>query len=114
MTSRQATIPAAAEIPPAISDQHIAVIGKTGSGKTYAAKGLVESWLDQSRQVCIIDPTARPGVPEASTPAPGPSENPVPTRTHPRMGRSRSPALRAPDGHTAKTDQKGELGFMRP
>ncbi len=27
-------------------NQHIAVLGKTGSGKTYAAKGLVEHLLD--------------------------------------------------------------------
>lgn len=36
---------------------HVAVLGKTGSGKTYAAKGIVEQWLDDKRQVCVLDPT---------------------------------------------------------
>jgi hypothetical protein len=36
---------------------HIAIIGKTGSGKTYAAKSFVEHSLQQGRHVCIIDPT---------------------------------------------------------
>lgn len=38
-------------------NQHIAILGKTGSGKTYAAKVLVESLLAEKRQVCIVDPT---------------------------------------------------------
>jgi len=44
-------------IPEAALGQHIAVLGKTGSGKTYAAKGIVEHLLDQHRQVCTLDPT---------------------------------------------------------
>lgn len=44
-------------IPEAALQQHIAVLGKTGSGKTYAAKGIVERLLDQRRQVCVLDPT---------------------------------------------------------
>lgn len=36
---------------------HLAVLGKTGSGKTYATKSLVESLLEKQRHVCIIDPT---------------------------------------------------------
>ena len=32
-------------LPPAALDQHLAIVGKTGSGKTYAAKGLVERLL---------------------------------------------------------------------
>lgn len=44
-------------IPEAALNQHIAVIGKTGSGKTYAAKGIVEQLLARNRQVCVIDPT---------------------------------------------------------
>jgi len=36
---------------------HSAFIGKTGSGKTYAARGEVEDLLDLGRQVVIIDPT---------------------------------------------------------
>ncbi|MFN0133443.1 MAG: helicase HerA domain-containing protein [Phycisphaerales bacterium] len=38
--------------------QHIAVLGKTGSGKTFASKGIVEGLLDDQRQVCVIDPTS--------------------------------------------------------
>ena len=37
--------------------QHVAIVGTTGSGKTYTAKGLVERLLDQQRRVCILDPT---------------------------------------------------------
>jgi DNA helicase HerA-like ATPase len=37
--------------------QHIAIVGKTGSGKTYTAKGLVEGLLEAKRRVCILDPT---------------------------------------------------------
>lgn len=44
-------------IPEAALGQHVAVLGKTGSGKTYAAKGIVEHLLDQHRQVCTLDPT---------------------------------------------------------
>lgn len=38
-------------------NQHAAILGKTGSGKTYCAKGIVESLLDDHRQVCVLDPT---------------------------------------------------------
>ena len=41
-----------------LSEQHAAIVGKTGSGKSYTAKGVVESLLDKGRRVCIIDPTA--------------------------------------------------------
>lgn len=44
-------------IPEAALSQHIAILGKTGSGKTYAAKGVVEGLLDSEVRVCIIDPT---------------------------------------------------------
>src|SRR5688500_6199055 len=44
-------------IPDAALNQHIAVLGKTGSGKTYAAKGIVEQLLRDDRQVCVLDPT---------------------------------------------------------
>jgi len=43
--------------PPEALSQHLAIVGKTGSGKTYAAKGLVESLLQLQRRVCILDPT---------------------------------------------------------
>lgn len=46
------------KIPSNALNQHIAILGKTGSGKTFAAKGIVESLLDQGRQVCVIDPTS--------------------------------------------------------
>jgi hypothetical protein len=46
---------------PVFSEQarlwHNAFIGKTGSGKTYAARGEVEDILDGGGQVVIIDPT---------------------------------------------------------
>jgi hypothetical protein len=43
--------------PKAALAQHIAVLGKTGSGKSYAVRGIVESLLDENARVCIIDPT---------------------------------------------------------
>ena len=36
---------------------HCAIIGKSGSGKSYAAKGIVEGLLDRGERVCIVDPT---------------------------------------------------------
>src|SRR5258706_657361 len=44
-------------IPAAALAQHIAILGKTGSGKTYAAKGVVENILREGGRVCVIDPT---------------------------------------------------------
>src|SRR5215510_14923106 len=44
-------------IPAKALEQHIAILGKTGSGKTYAAKGIVERILSDEGRVCIIDPT---------------------------------------------------------
>lgn len=38
-------------------DAALAVIGTTGAGKTYVAKGAVEMLLQLNRRVCIIDPT---------------------------------------------------------
>lgn len=38
-------------------DSHTAVLGKTGSGKTFAIKGAVEWLIEHGRRVCIIDPT---------------------------------------------------------
>lgn len=37
--------------------QPTAILGTTGSGKTYAAKGAIESLLEQDARVLIIDPT---------------------------------------------------------
>ncbi len=44
-------------IPLEVADQHLSILGKTGSGKTFAAKELVERLIDEGRRVCIIDPT---------------------------------------------------------
>lgn len=44
-------------IPAAALNQHIAILGKTGSGKSYTAKGIVEGLLARQQQVCIVDPT---------------------------------------------------------
>ncbi len=44
-------------IPEKALAQHLAIFGRTGSGKTYTAKGIVENLLDEKRRVCIIDPT---------------------------------------------------------
>ena len=44
-------------IPDAALAQHIAILGKAGSGKTYTAKGEVEFILRKKGRVCIIDPT---------------------------------------------------------
>ena len=34
-----------------------AIVGTTGAGKTFAAKGAVEALLAEGRRVIIIDPT---------------------------------------------------------
>jgi hypothetical protein len=44
-------------IPSAALLQHVAILGKTGSGKTYTAKGLVEGILDDKRRLAVVDPT---------------------------------------------------------
>jgi hypothetical protein len=45
-------------IPDAALGQHIAVLGKTGSGKTFAAKAsIIEPLLERGRRVGIVDPT---------------------------------------------------------
>jgi hypothetical protein len=44
-------------IPAKVLEQHIAILGKTGSGKSYTAKGIVETLLAQKQRVCVIDPT---------------------------------------------------------
>lgn len=45
-------------IPSKVLEQHIAILGKTGSGKSYTAKGIAERLLREKRRVCIIDPTS--------------------------------------------------------
>jgi DNA replication protein DnaC len=41
----------------AVVEQHLVVLGKTGTGKTYAAKGIAERLLRRRQRVCIVDPT---------------------------------------------------------
>jgi DNA helicase HerA-like ATPase len=43
-------------VPPEALEEHIAVLGKTGAGKTYTAKGLVEALLRAQKRVVVIDP----------------------------------------------------------
>lgn len=43
-------------IPEKALNQHIAILGKTGAGKSYLARGVVEHLLNTNRRVCIIDP----------------------------------------------------------
>lgn len=43
-------------IPEAALGQHIAVLGKTRSGKSSVMRGLVEGLLDAEKPVCIVDP----------------------------------------------------------
>lgn len=44
-------------IPEACLSQHMVILGKTGSGKTFATKGIVEHILEGGGRVCVIDPT---------------------------------------------------------
>ena len=43
-------------IPEAALQQHIAVLGKTRSGKSSVMRGLVEGLLEREQPVCIVDP----------------------------------------------------------
>lgn len=45
-------------IPAEALSQHLVVLGKTGSGKSYAVRSAVENLLDQRARVCIVDPTS--------------------------------------------------------
>ena len=44
-------------IPAAALETHIAILGKTGSGKSNLAKTITETLLAQGKRVCVIDPT---------------------------------------------------------
>ncbi len=46
-----------APIPIGALEQHVAIVGRTGSGKSYAARGAVEALLEAGRQVVVLDPT---------------------------------------------------------
>ncbi len=41
-----------------IFDGCTAILGRTGSGKSFFARTLVEDWLEEKRRVCVIDPTS--------------------------------------------------------
>lgn len=43
-------------MPSAIFNQHIVALGKTGAGKSYTLRGLVERLLEDGKRVCIVDP----------------------------------------------------------
>lgn len=43
-------------IPEAVLQQHVAVLGKTRSGKSSVMRGLVEGVLERGEPVCIVDP----------------------------------------------------------
>lgn len=45
-------------VPEEALNKHIAILGKTGAGKSFTAKGIVERLLRERRQVCVLDPTA--------------------------------------------------------
>lgn len=45
------------KLPDKIFERHIAILGKTGAGKTFAAKGFAEHLLTSRQRVCVIDPT---------------------------------------------------------
>ena len=43
-------------LPVSALDARMAIVGTSGSGKTYAAKGLVERLMTGGGRVCIVDP----------------------------------------------------------
>jgi len=43
-------------LPPSALDTRLAVVGTSGSGKTYAAKGLLERVMAGGGRVCVVDP----------------------------------------------------------
>lgn len=49
-------MPPTTPIAPDVLNQHIAVLGKTGSGKTSTAKHLIELVVAAGHRVCILDP----------------------------------------------------------
>lgn len=45
-------------VPQEAMAESIAIVGRTGSGKTYTARGMVERQLSAGARVCIVDPTS--------------------------------------------------------
>jgi hypothetical protein len=54
--SNGSELPIAGVLPAAALDERLAIVGTSGSGKTYAAKGLVEQLLEASARVYVVDP----------------------------------------------------------
>src|SRR3954470_10720724 len=54
--SNRGELPIAGVLSAAALDERLAIVGTSGSGKTYAAKGLVEHLLEVSARVCVVDP----------------------------------------------------------
>jgi uncharacterized protein len=46
-------------IPLGALEHHIGILGKTGSGKSFAAQGAAERIIARKERICIIDPTDR-------------------------------------------------------
>lgn len=44
-------------VPLHVFANHSAIVGRTGSGKSFLARRLVELWLDAGERVCVMDPT---------------------------------------------------------
>lgn len=44
-------------LPDKALENHIAILGKAGSGKTVTAKGIAEKLLNEGQRVCAVDPT---------------------------------------------------------
>ena len=64
-------------LPVSALDGRLAIVGTSGSGKTYAAKGLVERLLEGGARVCVVDPLGvwwglRAAAEGAGTPGPYP------------------------------------------
>ena len=43
-------------LPVSALNGRLAIVGTSGSSKTYAAKGLVERLMDEGRRICVVDP----------------------------------------------------------
>ena len=43
-------------LPVAVLEERLAIVGTAGSGKTYAAKGMVERLMAAGARVCVVDP----------------------------------------------------------
>lgn len=46
-------------LPDAVLSQHVAILGKTGSGKSTVMRGMLEGLLDQGKPVALIDQEVR-------------------------------------------------------